>query len=554
MKDKIIQILQKNTNLTKEQLEAAIEIPKDSTNGDYAFPCFILAKEMKKNPAEIAKELANKIDAKGFEKIQAIGPYLNFCIDRSQLAKNTLKEITSQKDRYGSSKKKNKTIIIECSSPNIAKPFGIGHLRSTIIGNALAHISSFLGYNVKKINYLGDWGTPFAKIIAGFQDFGSEAAFKKDPVKHLYEIYLRVSKDPLYEEKGKQLFKELEQGDKQLMKLWKRFKAASIQEFEQIYKKLNVQFDVISGESTYTSHIPEVVKQLQEKKLLKKSEGAELIDLEQYHLGVSLIKKSDGSTLYITRDIAAALDRYKKYHFDAMLYEVGAEQKLHFKQLFKVLELLGHDWAEKCSHIDHGLYLDTDGKKFATRKGKTIFMEDILNETEQLAKQEIQRREKLAKKELETRAAAIALAAIVYGDLKNYRSHDMVFDIDRFISFEGDTGPYLLYTYARAKSILKKASKTKSQKKNYPISEKEKQLIHQLAQFPNVVKESWENYAPNRIAQYAFTLAQSFNEFYHSEKVIGSDTEFFKLQLVQATAQVLKNALFLLGIPVLEKM
>jgi len=496
------------------------------------------------------------IDKKGFEKIEAKGPYINFFIDKKELSEKIISQVLKDKERYGSSNiGKNKKIIIEMSSPNIAKPFGIGHLRSTIIGNSISNISSFLGYKTIKINYLGDWGTPFGKIILGYEKFGSEAKLKKDPIKHLLEIYVKVSSNENLDAAAREVFGKLEKGDKKYLALWKRFKDISLKDFDKIYKRLGIKFDQISQESKYNSQLDSIISLLEKKKLLKSSEGAKIVDLEKYNLGVALIKKSDNSTLYATRDLAAAISRNKKYNFEKMFYEVGSEQKLHFKQLFKILELLGYNWAKDCKHIDHGLYLDKDGKKFSTRKGKTISMSDILDETQKLAEKEIIKREKLSKRELSKRAEAITLAAIFYGDLKNFRSNNIIFDIQRFLSFEGNTGPYLLYSYARAKSILKKAKY--NQKKKYDLEElssEEINLISKISTFNKVVISADNNSAPNKIANYAYELSQNFNEFYQKNRVIGSDKEQFRLNLVSIFSQTLKNALFLLGIPILEKM
>ncbi|MBX4196525.1 arginine--tRNA ligase [Candidatus Pacearchaeota archaeon] len=559
MKQEVISALS-STGLSKSEIESLVEVPKDENLGDYAFPTFALAKKLKKNPVEVAKDLAKNIKSNEFEKVEATGPYVNFFVSKKILAERTLPPIQFQGDKYGSSSLgRNKKIVIEMSSPNIAKPFGIGHLRSTIIGNSLAKIASFLGYTVTTINYLGDWGTPFGKLIAGYKELGNEKKFKKDPIKHLYDIYVEISKKEEYEKKGREWFKRLEQGDKEALRIWKLFKSVSLKEFDEIYKMLTVKFDVISGESNYNTKMDAVLEDLKKKKLLKESEGALIVDLEKYGLGVSLIQKSDGATLYVTRDLAAALDRKKEYGFDRMIYEVGAEQKLHFKQLFKILELLGYSWAQECVHVDHGLYLDSDGKKFSTRKGKTVFMKDILEETKELAREEIVKREKVPKNEREKRAAAIALAAIFYGDLKNNRVHDMIFDLERFLAFEGDTGPYLLYTYARAKSILSKPAKYQGNldytgKYSLDYDGVEKKLLVKLSRFPEIVVHAYNDLSPHIIANYAYELAQLFNEFYHSHPVIGSDNELFRLQLVFVSSQVLKNALSLLGIPVLEKM
>lgn len=557
MKEKIIKFLSQQTKFSAERIEQTLEVPKDPSLGDYAFPCFILAKEKKKAPQAIAQELAStKKLPQGILKLQAVGPYLNIFVDTLATAHKTLQTILTQKDNYGNGKRaKGETILIECSSPNIAKPFGIGHLRSTIIGASLARIAQAQGAKVKTLNYLGDWGTQFGKLIVGYKRWGDAKQLKTNPIAHLLDLYVKVSADPTLEDASREAFAKLEQGDPEYLKLWKQFKELSVVEFKEIYALLGVDFDIYSGESLYNTQKEDVLQELKKKKLLKKDQGAEMVDLENYGLGVALIQKSDGTTLYATRDIAAAQDRQKKYKFTQMWYEVGAEQKLHFRQLFKLLELLGNTWAAGLTHIDHGLYLDQDGKKFATRKGKTVFMKDILEETQELATHEVMKREKVNKKEVATRAQAIARAAIIYGDLKNNRTHDMVFDLDRFLAFEGDTGPYLLYAYARARSVLIKAQ-YKPGKASIPtaLAPSEKALITKLAQFPEVCQQAYEQRTPHVIAGYAFQLAQTFNEFYHAEQIIGSKEQTQRCALTQAYTQTLKNALLLLGIEPLEAM
>jgi arginyl-tRNA synthetase len=557
MKETIAELLAKPSKLKEKEILDLIEIPKDPKLGDYAFPCFVLSKMLKKNPVEIAKELASKLEnTLEFERVAAVGPYLNFFVNRFVIAEETLNAIQKQKDNYGSSSLgKGKKVLVEFSSPNIAKPFGVGHLRSTIIGNSIANLSAFLGFKVIRMNYLGDWGTQFGKLIVSYKKFGSLEKLRGDAINHLLELYVKVSKNKELEQQARDEFKKLELGDKEATALWETFRDLSLKEFNSIYSRLNIKFDAVSGESMYNKQMEKIVKELEKKNLLVQSEGALIVDLREYNLGVVLIKKSDGTTLYATRDIAAAIARYKKYKFNSMLYEVGSEQTLHFNQIFKVLELMNNKWAHNCRHIAHGLYLGKDGKKFATRKGKTVFMEDIINEASELARKEITKREpKITKKELEKRANAIALAAIFYGDLKNYRVNDMIFDIERFTSFEGDTGPYLLYSYARARSILEKA---KYKQKKYllkNLNDSEKNLISQLNNFPAVVLDSYKSFSPNLIANYAFQLSQTFNEFYHSNKVIGSENEQFRLVLVSSFSQVIKNALKLLGLSALEKM
>lgn len=556
MKEQIIRAL-RFLKIDKKEIESILETPKNPDMGDYALPCFHLAKQLKKSPLKIAEEIAAQIrTAEGIEKVEAINGYVNFFIDRKKAAVNILGQIMKDKERYGSSNiGKGKKVIIEMSSPNIAKPFGIGHLRSTIIGNSIANLYSFLGYKAVRINYLGDWGTPFGKIIAGYNEFGDNTKLKKNPIKHLYDIYVKVSNDESFEEKGRAWFKKLEQGDKQAIKLWKMFRETSIKDFDRIYKELGIKFEVISGESLYNNKMERVFDELKKKGLLEESDGAEIVNLESHGLGVALIKKSDGATLYVTRDIAAAIDRHEKYKFSRMFYEVGAEQKLHFRQLFKILEMMGYDWAKECAHIDHGLYLDKDGKKFATRKGKTFFMEDVLEETKEMARKEILKRGRVTGKELEKRARAVSIAAIFYGDLKNHRTHDIVFDIERFIEFEGDTGPYLLYSYARALSILDKAKYRRKTKIDVrEIDEQEKRIIIQLGKFGEQAKQALDNLSPNMIANYAFELCQRFNEFYHNHRVIDSEDKDFRLALVDSFSQVLKNTLHILGIETINKM
>lgn len=555
MKNFVSKEIAKVLKIDQSEVENLIESPPSPELGDFSFPCFTLAKSLKKSPMDIASDIAKKIKSNEFEKVTFAGPYVNFFINKKRFAEKLLAKILSEKDRFGSSSEgKGKSIVIDLSSPNIAKPFGIGHLRSTIIGNSLSNIYRFLGYKAVKINYLGDWGTQFGKLIAGYKKLGNDRKLKTNPIKHLLELYIEGNK-PEYEEEARAWFKKLESGNKEASMLWSKFKKLSLEDFNKLYSLMGIKFDVLSGESLYNNKMEKTIFLLKEKKLLTKSEGAEGVDLEKQGLGFCLIRKSDGATLYATRDITAAIERFSKYKFDKMIYEVGQEQKLHFQQVFKVLELMGYSWAKNCIHVYHGLYLGKDGKKFATREGKTIFFEDIFNETISLAKEEIKKREKLSDKDLNERAKAIALSAIFYGDLKNYRVNDVVFDINRFVSFEGDTGPYLLYSYARARSILRKANYKKTAKVDASnITDKEKEIIVKLENFPEVVKHASKNMSPNLIANYSYSIAKAFNEYYHYEKVIGSDNEKFRLSLVDAISNILKNSLALLGIPVLEKM
>jgi arginyl-tRNA synthetase len=559
MKEIIVDLLKKELpNLEKSQIQDLIEIPPQDSLGDYSFPCFSLAKIQKKSPLLIAEELKQKlikIIPKQLSSISTQTGYVNFFLNKNLLAEKTISEILKQKQKYGKNNQgKNKTIVIDLSAPNIAKPFGKGHLRSTIMGNSISNIAQYNGYKTIKINYLGDWGTQFGKLILGYKEFGSEKELKKDPFKHLLEIYVKINSNEDYEEKARYEFKKLEQGDKENLKLWKKFKEISIKKFNEIYKTLGIKFDIISGESHYNNKMQEIIEELKNKNLLEKSQGALIVNLEKYNLNPGLIQKNDGTSLYLTRDLAAAIDRQKTYKAERLIYEVGNEQTNHFNQLFKILELMGYEWAKDCKHVSHGLYLDKDGKKFATRKGKTILMSEIIQETINKAKENLEKRFKLDKKELEKRSLNIALSAIFYGDLKNHRENNIVFDIDRFLSFEGDTGPYLLYTYARANSIIKKVKSKQKNKNIIDLKEQEISLIKSLNNFPERIKKSYENLAPNIIANYTYNLAKEFNEFYHSCPVLENEQQEFRLKLTKAFKIVMKSCLNILGIKELEEM
>jgi len=548
---------EKKVKIKEEEIEKYVETPPSIDLGDYAFPCFFLAEQLKQSPNQIALELREKIGNEppvDFDDVQTQGAYVNFFLDRKNVARKVVWEAITQKKNFGKSKiGKNKKIVVEFSSPNIAKPFGIGHLRSTILGNALANIAEFVGYKAVRINYLGDWGTQFGKVIFGYKKFGSEKKLLKNPIPHLFDIYVKANKK-IYEEKSREWFKKLEEGDKESKMIWKLARELSLKEFKKLYKEMGIEFDVDDAESKHNRRIKNVVQLLQKKELLKKSKGAMIVDFKTKKLGVCIIQKSDGTTIYATRDLAAAIARYEKYKFVKMIYEVGQEQTLYFQQLFKVLELMGHKWAKDCVHVEHGLYLDKDGKKFSTRKGKTVFMSEILEKTKILASREIKKRtNKISKKELEERARKIAIAAIFYGDLKNNRKNNMVFDLNKFVSFEGDTGPYIQYSYARASSILRK-TKNKEKFQIYDLEPKELELATKLSKFPDIVLNSYNNLNPSVIANYSYQLAQIFNEFYHACPVIGSKQEAFRLALIEAFRQVLKNSLGLLGIETLEEM
>ena len=562
MKKEVIKLLRKplkdlKVEMTDEQIEQAIDFPPSPELGDYAFPCFFLAAKLKMSPDEIALKIREKIGnfpETEFSDVQTQGPYVNFFLNRKSFARQVVWDVITQKKNYGRSSSGNKKkAVVEFSSPNIAKPFGVGHLRSTIIGNSIANIFEFSGYKVVRMNYLGDWGAQFGRLLAGYHKFGREKSLEKNPVDYLMKIYVKTTPKK-YDVPAREWFKRMEDGDRKALMLWKLFKGYTMDDFKKMYKLLKIKFDVYEGESNYNKKARELLQELKEKGIVKKSRGAYVIDLEKYGLGTAMIEKSDGTTLYATRDLAAAIDRYKRYKFDKMVYEVGQEQKLYFMQLFKIMEILGYKWAKNCVHADHGLYLDKNGKRFRTRKGKTIFLRSIFDETLELAKKEIKKRDgKISKKALEDRALKTAIAAIFYGDLKNNRSNNSIFNLKKFVSFEGDTGPYILYSYARASSIIKKIAVTEKFQV-YELEDKELELVKKLSQFPEVVISAQQSLNPSLIANYTYQLAQAFNEFYHVCRVIGSQQETFRLALVQSFRQTLKNSMALLGIEVLEKM
>ena len=562
MKSEVVKVLKKaleklDVKLKAEEIAKILEVPKNHENGDYSFPCFFLSDQLKDNGHQIAlrvREEVGNVSVIDFEDVLVSGGYLNFFLDRKELARKSVWDVITKKEKYGKiNLGKNKKVIMDFSHPNIAKPFGIGHLRSTIIGNSIANIYDFFGFNVKRINYLGDWGTQFGKILLGYDKFGSEKKLKKDPMKHLLEIYVKANKK-IYEEKSREWFKKLEDGDRKALMHWRLFREFSIDHFKKTYKTMGIKFDTYSGESFTVKKTKKVLSELEEKNLSKKSQNALIVDLEEFNLGVSIMKKSDEATTYALRDLAEAIDRHKKYDFVKAIYQVGQEQKLYFKQIFKILELMGYEWSKDCIHSEHGFYLDKNKKKFATRKGKTVLFEGILDKTISLAEKEIKKRDKkIHKKELEKRALKIAIAAIFYGDLKNNKTNNIIFDLNKFISFEGDTGPYILYSYARASSILRKAGEQKKFQIN-SLNKKELELIRKILEFPELVLNSYNNLNPSLIANYVYQLSQNFNDFYHSCPVIGTKEESFRLALVESFRIVSKNSLNLLGIQTLEKM
>ncbi len=539
------------SDLTEKDILSLIEKPKISEQGDLAFPCFTLAKTFKKAPQLIASELANKLEHPLFDQVVANGPYVNVFLEKRQVSREIHEKVLQEKDAYGSyTIGEGKNIVFDTSSPNIAKPFSMGHLRSTVIGNSLALIVEKLGFNAIKVNHLGDWGTQFGKLIVAYKLWGDEEKVRNQPIKELLDLYVKfhaeAEDNPSLDDEARAWFKKLEEGNEEAQSLWKWFRDESLKEFSKIYELLNVDFDSYSGEAFYNDKMGRVIDLLNEKGLLEESEGAEVVKLDEYDLPPTLIKKKDGATLYATRDLAAALYRQDEYEFDQAIYIVGHEQSLHFKQLFLVLEKMGYEWAKRMVHVPFGFILK-DGKKMSTRKGKVVLLEEVIKEAIELAKNNIdEKNPDLANKE--EVAQAVGVGAIIFHDLKNERLNNVEFSLEEMLKFEGSTGPYVQYTFARACSILRKANVTEFESSGLN-DEDSWEVTKMLMNFPNTVLRSYEQLEPSNIAKYLLNLSQAFNKYYSKVKILNDDADqMSRLALVKAVTIVLKEGLRLLGI------
>jgi len=546
-------------SLDQDAILNLLEQPKSSELGDIAFPAFSLAKTERKAPQIIAADIAEKIDTAHFDKVVATGPYVNFFLSKAEISGQVIKEVIKDGADYGQQNEGNgENVTIDLSSPNIAKPFSVGHLRSTVIGDALSNIFRKIGYNTIKINHLGDWGKQFGLLMVAYKKWGSQEAVEANPIDELLKLYVRINaeieNDPSLDEEGRLWFKKLEDGDPEATELWQWFRDESLTEFNRIYELLGVEFDSLNGEAFYNDKMDEGIQILEDKGLLQESKGASIVDLEDFNLPPAMIKKSDGATLYITRDIATAIYRARTYNFVKNVYVVGQEQANHFRQLKAVLKKMGFDWSDDMIHVDFGL-VTKNRQKLSTRKGNIILLEPTLLEAISRAKSQIEAKNPdLENKEAVARA--VGVGAVKFYDLKTDRRNGYDFDLEAMVSFEGETGPYIQYAYARIQSILRKANFQPDAAATYSLNDPESwEIIKLLQDFGRVVKRAADNYEPSLIAKYAISLAQAFNKYYAHTRILDESPERdSRLALSYSTAVVLKEALRLLGVEAPEKM
>ncbi len=523
--------------LTLEEITALIEVPPNKDMGDFAFPCFKLAKVFRKAPNMIAAELSEKIEAKGvISNVTPLGGYINFFVNKSQLAETVIKDVLTKKEKYGHSDLgKDKTIVIDFSSPNIAKPFHIGHIRTTVIGNALYKIYDSQGYNTVRINHLGDYGTQFGKLIVAFKLWGNKEAVEANPIPELLKLYIQfhdeAERHPEMEDEARAWFTKLENGDKEAKELWQWFRDESLKEFARVYDLLDIEFDSYNGESFYSDKMDRVIDIIKDKGLLQESQGTNIVDLEEYNMPPALITKNDGSTLYMTRDLAAALYRKENYDFEKCIYVVGSQQSLHFQQLFKVLELVGFEWAKDMVHVPFGMVALEEGT-MSTRKGRVVFLEDVLKQAIEKTKETMLTKNPNALN-VDEIAKQVGVGAVVFQELSNSRIKDYTFSWSRTLSFEGETGPYVQYTHARCCAVLRKAEEEVTTDINYELLNDvdSAEVLKVIASFNKTILNAMRKNEPHIITRFVLDLAQAFNKFYHDNSILVEDAELRKARL-----------------------
>ena len=544
-----------------EEIRGLLAIPPDPAMGDYAFPVFRLAKALRMAPPKIALALADAWHADDVARAEALNGYLNFFLNRVNFAKDALNTVLSAGEKYGASDMgAGKTVCLDYSSINIAKRFHIGHLSTTMIGHSLKRIYQFLGYTTVGINHLGDWGTQFGKLICAYKKWGSKDDVEKNGVNELVRLYVKfheeAEKDPSLEDEGRAWSEKIEQGDEDARGLWNWFKELTLKDTARVYDLLGVSFDSYAGESFYIDKMGRVIDELKEKGLLTISEGASVVDLSEDNMPPCLILRSDGASLYHTRDLAAAIYRQDTYHFDKCLYVVAYQQDLHFRQLFRVLEKMGYSWAKNCVHVAFGM-ISYEGQALATRKGHVVYLEDLLNQAQQKALDIINEKSPNLE-DKETVARQVGIGAVVYADLSNNRIKDIDFHWDRALNFDGETGPYVQYTHARCCSVLRKAADIALPDPDYAaLADDESQaLLRLLGRFPDVIKEAADKYEPSMITRAVTDIAQAYNKFYYEHRILDDApaTASARVALTRAVKNVIKTGLWLIGIESPERM
>ena len=565
LKEEIAKLISEQVaDLSFDEIKNMIETPQDSKMGDYAFPCFRLAKVLRKAPPLIAKGIAEAIaDNDIFEKVEQVNAYVNMFISKEEFVEEVIEEVMEQGDEYGRSNVgEGKPVIVEFSSPNIAKPFHIGHIRSTVIGNSINLLWDAMGYKVTRINHLGDYGTQFGKMIVAYRHWGNEEDVRREPIKTLLHYYTKfheeAENDPSLDDEARETFAKLEQGGKEETELWQWFRDESLKEFTRVYDMLGIEYDSYAGESFYSDKMPAVVQELKDKNLLVESNGAEIVDLEPYGLTPAPILKSDGSTLYITRDLACAKYRKATYDFYKNIYVVASQQNLHFQQLKKILELMGYEWSKDIVHVPFGLVSLEEGT-MSTRAGRVVFLEDVLNRAIEETR-EIIREKGVATDNIEETAKQVGVGAVVFNELSNNRIKDYVFSWKQVLDFNGETGPYVQYTYARCASILRNAGDDANDLSgfdpSYITGEAAYTLAKEIYALRDVIIEAGEKYEPSILTRHIVDMAQAFNKFYHDEHILTDDKDErkAKLALVVAAKTAIRNGLRLLGMEAPERM